>query len=299
MPDSPLLAGRIRRGPRPSPIRPSSIPGNRVNPWPSQWHQLCAGPRKPRENPSLMLPLRVLRPRLASARSGAQSGLAGKTALPQRRHVPGKFQHPIQKAGLEPAASAIAVPCNRRDQGDQEDRGSIRERWLEFEPSIGGRRSTEAFAALDGERGLRRRRQQEDPADCGVVDRTRGRRLFRLDQNAVRTSATGSATIRSSRKFGVGCAARATSAFTSETQSATGEVVTQPDQDLSGTTAVPARPSLPPRWSRRHPAPRLRFRPRRRQRKMKSRSSEGPTSSQNRTIAGVSSPEWLLHPAEN
>ena len=89
-------APRIRRDRERSPIRPSNIPGNRASLWLSRWLRPCAGPRKPRENPSLTPPLRVpqlLRRRSAqrsqtSIRIGQRMPAAARAAPARAREIP-------------------------------------------------------------------------------------------------------------------------------------------------------------------------------------------------------------------
>ena len=97
---------------RRSPIRRNSIPGSRASLWLSRWRQLCAGPRKPRENPSLTLLLRVPRllrrpplhkpacrkPRFRKAESLQQDLPRHEAARPPRRPGPRKFRLPMPRS---------------------------------------------------------------------------------------------------------------------------------------------------------------------------------------------------------
>ena len=123
---------------RRSPIRRSSIPGSHASLWLSRWLQLCAGPQKPRENPSLTLRLRVPRllrrppPRkpalhanhisqIGIATTGFAQAHGGAAAAPARaKEIPAPD---AKKLGLEPTASAIAAPSHVY-QKRQKSRGS-------------------------------------------------------------------------------------------------------------------------------------------------------------------------------
>ena len=102
---------------------------------------------------------------------------------------------------------------NRRDR-NQEDRRSIRERRLAIrtQPSVAAEAPSFHFARWQPA-GFGLGRQQEDPADRGVGARTRSRRLFRLDQDAVCASPTSSAAIGRSCQPGDGCPAAAAHGF--------------------------------------------------------------------------------------
>ncbi len=133
----------------------------------------------------------------------ASAGFAQtRRARPLRRPGPRKFRLPMPRSWVW---NRPRVQSQRRPQKRHRLRGSkIRRRATD---GIRTRRpaptEAPAFTSLDdGSAGFRRGRQQEDPADRGGGARTRGRRLFRLDQDAVCASPASSAAIGSSGRPG-------------------------------------------------------------------------------------------------
>ena len=141
-----------------------------------------------------------------------QSLERGAAAAPARaKEIPAAD---FKNLGLEPTASAISVPSTEeiREIKRIED-PSAGDGWNSHSSSPAAQ--APSFSSLDDEPGFRRGWQQEDSTGGGAVTRTGGRRLFRLDQNAVRTSPAGGAAVCGSRKLGDGRTARATCVFRS------------------------------------------------------------------------------------
>ena len=158
----PLSSAENSTGLRQSPTRRSNIPGSRASLWLSRWRRLCAGPRKLRENPSLTraprptaasqaVHSRVRKPHFAN-RIAQQDLPRHEAARPPRRPGPRKFLLPMLRiwAWNRPRARSQRLP-RRRDQRDQEDRGSVRERRLGFALSLSGQPKRPAFSSLDDE----------------------------------------------------------------------------------------------------------------------------------------------------
>ena len=214
MPDSPRASAENSARPRRNPTLRNSIPGNRVSPWRSRWRPPCAGPRKPQENPSLTLRPRVPAPRRPRyhrhAANRRQIGITWeRQAQPPRQPGPRKFRRPMPRSlGLEPTASANHAflvdlqnrQRSRRSRTHRRAMAGIRAR----APATA---AAPSFSSLDDGQQASGGGQQEDPADRGPAARTRGRGLFRLDENAVWRAAAIGAAIGRSRHFGNGCAA--------------------------------------------------------------------------------------------
>ena len=254
-------APRNRWEPRTSPILPSNILGNRVSPWLNRWRQPCAGQRRLRENPNLTPPLRLRRTFRNPERG-----------QPPPQPVPKKFLRPVSKNSVwnRPPARYRFPPLKRSERS----RGS-----KIHPPATGGIRTPLLRHRSSFSSGL----DENQASDAGG-----SKKILLVGVLLVGLAAAGyfgwtkmqsahpeppvqqSAVPASSGTAGLPAQPAPS---TSESQSTAGEVVTQPDQDLSTTSAVPHRPSLQPPWSRKGRQSRLRFRPRPRQRKMMLRSS--------------------------
>ena len=173
----------------------------------------------------------------APGHAAAPQSRAGAAAAPARaREIPTPA---IKKLGLEPAASAIAVPSTEeiREIRRIED-PSASDGWNSSPAPAAG--EAPSFAALEGNEASNAGGSKKTLlvvmlllglAAAGYFGWTKMQSA--PSQPAVRQSAipasSGSAALPAQP-----------APSTSETQPATGEVVTQPDQDLSGTTVVPS-----------------------------------------------------------
>ena len=194
----------IRRGQRQNPTRRNSIPGNRASPWRSRWRPPCAGPRKLRENPSLTLtpsPAALNALRFDTGCFDRVDVEDGRRCRASPRQ--GNSGSRAGVSGLKPAVKTPLIPPGLAEPGLAEPKisqpeiakttGPVGEGSWDSNPAT-PRRGAPVFLSTRMRAGsFRWGRQQEDPADRGRAAWTRGRRVFRLDQNAVRAPPTGAA----------------------------------------------------------------------------------------------------------
>ena len=305
MPDSEVSGRRIRRRLRPSPIRRSSIPGSHVIPWPSRRLPLCAGPRK--SNPSSTQRLRVQQllrrvgphrglPRSRSitswfiANGFITSKDRGGRCAGSRQEIPAPA---AKQLALEPTASAISAPPKEEIQEVKRIEDPLAGDGWDSNSATAAAEAP-SFALLTAA-GFRCRRQQEDPTDRGGGARTRGRRLFRLDQDHPRSHSPRCSSPRHP-PFGDNRAASATYLL----------IPRDPARDwpgrraadgtgLNGTTRFRLPRNLRPPCSQKFLEPRLRHRPRRQGNEV---TVVTIRARQDRTFAGVDGSEWRLYPIQ-